>query len=73
MANTADQPHLHWRKSSRSNITDQCVEVCTSRVAVLMRDSKDRPRGHLAFSPSSWADFLHGVRRGEFDLRSSLR
>ncbi|MGN9913620.1 DUF397 domain-containing protein [Phytohabitans sp. LJ34] len=73
MTTVANRPRLRWRKSSRSDLTDQCVEICIfARAAVLMRDSKDRQRGPLAFAPSSWDDFLHGVRLGEFDRQQGL-
>jgi hypothetical protein len=33
-----------------------------------VRDSKDRSGPVLAFDPRAWADFLRGVKSGEFDL-----
>ncbi|WJK42663.1 DUF397 domain-containing protein [Solwaraspora sp. WMMA2056] len=49
-----------WRKSSRS--TDNggnCVEVAGNLPGrVLVRDSKDRDGGTLAFSPTAWTSFL---------------
>jgi Domain of unknown function (DUF397) len=58
-----------WRRSSLCN-ADACVEV--ARVdgvrTVLMRDSKlDDASPVLAFAGQRFADFVAGVRLGEFD------
>ncbi|WP_030965889.1 DUF397 domain-containing protein [Streptomyces sp. NRRL S-378] len=53
-------PALEWFKSSysdSSNIND-CVEVAATPGAVLVRDSKDIQRAHLAFGPRAWAGFV---------------
>ncbi|WP_326551676.1 DUF397 domain-containing protein [Micromonospora sp. NBC_01813] len=49
-----------WRKSSRSGDTGgDCVEVAGNVPGrVLVRDSKDRDGGTLAFSPAAWTTFL---------------
>ncbi|CAM5598098.1 DUF397 domain-containing protein [Streptomyces atroolivaceus] len=48
-----------WVGSSRSsNEGGACVEVATTDRAVLVRDSKDLTRPHLAVGPSGWADFV---------------
>ncbi|MEU1215765.1 DUF397 domain-containing protein [Streptomyces sp. NPDC005790] len=50
---------LSWSKSSHSsNEGGECVEVATTDHAVLVRDSKDVARPHLALAPDSWADFV---------------
>ncbi|MFD3607240.1 DUF397 domain-containing protein [Streptomyces atroolivaceus] len=50
---------LSWFKSSHSaGDGGECVEVATTDRAVLVRDSKDLPRPHLAVGPSGWADFV---------------
>ncbi|MFE9250975.1 DUF397 domain-containing protein [Streptomyces sp. NPDC007088] len=49
----------NWRKSSRSGNANDCVEhaaLPSGRQAV--RDTKDRARGVLLFSPDTWQDFL---------------
>ncbi|MFY1705339.1 DUF397 domain-containing protein [Micromonospora sp. WMMA1923] len=49
-----------WRTSSRSSTNGgACVEVADNlAVVVLVRDTKDRDGGTLAFSPSAWRAFV---------------
>jgi len=56
-----------WRKSTRSS-TSNCVEVAPQCESILMRDSKDPGGPRLTFDRASFADFIKGVRDGEFDL-----
>jgi hypothetical protein len=56
-----------WRKSTRSS-SGNCVEVRADPAAILVRDSKDPEGGTLSFGRETFADFLDGVRRNEFDL-----
>jgi hypothetical protein len=52
-----------WRKSSRSD-GGTCVEVADNLPGrVLVRDTKDRDGGTLAFAPAAWSTFVHGVKR----------
>ena len=52
-----------WRTSTRSSNTGgNCVEVADNLPdVILVRDSKDRSGGTLAFSPARWRAFLGGV------------
>ena len=56
-----------WWKSDRSS-GGNCVEVRTHQHQVQMRDSKNPDGGVLTFERAAFADFLDGVRAGEFDL-----
>ncbi|MCW3839416.1 DUF397 domain-containing protein [Micromonospora yasonensis] len=60
--NTAPTPR--WRVSSRSgNGGDTCVEVADNLSdRVLVRDSKDRDGGTLAFAPEAWRAFVALVK-----------
>ncbi|MFE7187071.1 DUF397 domain-containing protein [Streptomyces erythrochromogenes] len=55
-----DDREPDWFKSSYSDGSegDSCVEVATTPGAVLVRDSKDTARAHLAFSRPAWAGFV---------------
>jgi hypothetical protein len=61
-----------WRKASYSTANGNCVEVAATRdqagtdVLCLVRDSKDRDGGSLAFTPAAWRAFTAQVRNGVF-------
>lgn len=56
-----------WRTStySSSGSQSQCVEIGIAPGRVGVRDSKDRPRGHLNVSRTSWAAFARATANGE--------
>lgn len=56
-----------WRKSSRSAAAGHCVEIASAASAVFVRDSKDVSGPVLEFGATGWAEFIAGVRAGEFD------
>lgn len=58
-----------WRTSSRSS-GGSCVEVAPRPDRILVRDTKNREAGMLAFDRSAFAAFIDGVVRGEFDLHA---
>jgi hypothetical protein len=46
------------------------VEIAAAPPVVLVRDSTDPHGPALAFTCAEWADFLAGVRAGEFERRA---
>jgi len=60
---------LHFRTSSRCS-KGNCVEVAPRPDGgVAVRDTKDRA-WTLVFDATEWADFVAGVKDGEFDFPS---
>ncbi|WP_189709795.1 DUF397 domain-containing protein [Streptomyces anandii] len=49
---------LHWRKSSYSGDSSNCVEIAAAHKAIHIRDSKNPTDPHLTFPPAAWADFI---------------
>ncbi|WP_433342590.1 DUF397 domain-containing protein [Micromonospora sp. CA-111912] len=60
-----DMSQAQWRKSTKSgNNGGSCVEVADNLAGiVLVRDTKDRDGGTLAFAPPAWAGFVDLVKR----------
>ncbi|PVE12839.1 DUF397 domain-containing protein [Streptomyces scopuliridis] len=56
-----------YRTSSYSGHDNNCVEVApTANGGRAVRDSKDRTRPSLHFTPTQWQSFLTGAKDGEF-------
>lgn len=66
MTNSTEQPA--WRRSSRCGNTT-CVEVAKIGTEYLVRDGKDRSAPPLRFAAEVWADFMVGIKAGEFRLK----
>ena len=66
-----DLTDVRWRKASYSSSNGSCVEVGTKSTPdgdmFLVRDTKDRAGGLLAFTTAEWDAFTAGVKDGEFD------
>ncbi len=66
-ANLPELAAAVWHKSPFSN-PDNCVEVAfLGSGDVAVRDSKDRARPALVYSPCEWDAFLAAARIGFFD------
>ncbi|MFY1692448.1 DUF397 domain-containing protein [Plantactinospora sp. WMMB782] len=54
-----DLTSAHWRTSTRSNQTGNCVEVAGNLPGIVaVRDSKDRSGPVLSFAPVAWRAFV---------------
>lgn len=52
-------------KSKRSNPSGNCVEVGRPTGDILVRDTKDRDGGTLAFSADAWGIFIRSIQNDE--------
>ncbi|MGH3899916.1 MAG: DUF397 domain-containing protein [Pseudonocardiaceae bacterium] len=59
---------LHWRKSSYSGTSGNCVDVADlADGGRAVRDCKDLAGLILTFTAAEWTAFTAGVRSGDFD------
>lgn len=59
---TGTPSYLHFRKSSYSQPTGNCVEVADLPGGAAMRDTRNRQNGHLDFPTAEWAALVSSVR-----------
>jgi uncharacterized protein DUF397 len=68
----AFRPTLRYRTSSRCT-GGGCVEVAPlPDGGAVVRNTKDRAREPLTFDKQEWADFVVGVKNGEFDFMTTV-
>ncbi len=53
---------MNWRKATYSNGGENCVETASGSGVVLVRDTKDRAGGTLAFTAGAWEQFTASLR-----------
>ncbi|MFI9643724.1 DUF397 domain-containing protein [Micromonospora sp. NPDC051925] len=53
-----------WKKSTRSNGSDSCVEARLHGDGVQVRDTKDRTGPTLSFDRESYLNFVAGLKAG---------
>lgn len=65
---TADFAAATWRKSSRSNAEQACVEVAQVPEVIGIRDSKNPDGPHLVVNRSTFRSLVQQVKAGDLDL-----
>ncbi|WP_243791445.1 DUF397 domain-containing protein [Saccharopolyspora gloriosae] len=63
----ADLSGRTWRKATRSQGADNCVEVALAGSAAAIRDSKAPEAGYLTANSAQWAGFLGALKSGALD------
>lgn len=63
--NKNTKPNKDWKKSSFCG-SGTCVEVKFTGISIHVREPVSG--GILIFTDREWAEFIKGVKKGEFDL-----
>ncbi|MYW02731.1 DUF397 domain-containing protein [Streptomyces sp. SID3343] len=51
-----------WRKPTRSEGSDNCVESAALAETAVLRDTKDRERGYLTVDGNAWSAFVTAIK-----------
>ena len=52
-----------WHKSTYSGGNNECVEAREYSFGADIRDTRNRPLGHLTFDRSEWNSFIEAIQR----------
>ncbi|GAB2755619.1 hypothetical protein GCM10027174_34210 [Salinifilum aidingensis] len=55
-----------WRKSSRTQGANNCVEVGRTDHGAAVRDTKNRAQGHFTAGRAQWQAFIEAVKIDRF-------
>lgn len=61
-----------WRKSSRSGVNGECLEIAEFGDTIAIRDSKHPAGPILRFERAQWNAFMNSVKSGHFDRPGSI-
>ena len=64
----AEDNGLTWRKASRSNAGNDCVEIARTRVGYLIRDSKNPVGPRLPLGNRTWTALLDDIKNGKYEF-----
>ncbi|MGH3405042.1 MAG: DUF397 domain-containing protein [Streptosporangiaceae bacterium] len=63
---TTDDTEITWRKSSRSNAGNNCVEIARTNAGIAIRDSKNPHQRRLTLSTATFADLITDIKQGTY-------
>lgn len=60
-----------FRKSSYTGLGGNwaCVSVAMRKDAIAVRNTRDKKKTTLVYTPEEWKAFIKGVKDGEFDMK----
>jgi hypothetical protein len=61
-----EEPERIWRKASRSNAGNDCIEIARTPVGYLIRDSKNSAGPRLWVDLPTWAALIDDVKAGRY-------
>ena len=68
---TAEHPEdtiLTWRKASRSNAGNNCVEIARTHRGYLIRDSKNPVGPRLPLGNRTWTALIDDIKNGKYEF-----